>query len=252
MKIKTNHMKKLFFLISILLCLSINGQQSFSLNINDQESFSKNRDRVWETVSNLPIDDSDWRYDDLRKNYLDNWQREIYRTIITYVGEITDYDTPSMYYLTIPEGDPSRIELDASKFTQADDQNHCVEHELGHAAFMGYINVPGWLIYLANQTPKVPGFENALPYERIVRALNVRRDIIDNYKLPLNAVITDEQLQDYIKRKTGIMDFGLKWLVETTREDRLLPLLNFENGYLINEKAHPAPVTMTITKTIYW
>lgn len=75
-----------------------------------------------------------------------------------------------------------------------------------------------------------------MPYERIVRALNVRRDIIDYYNLPLRAVITDEQLEDYIKAKAGIMDFGLKWLVETIRKDRFLPLLNFENGYLINER----------------
>jgi hypothetical protein len=48
------------------------------------------------------------------------------------------------------------------------------------------------------------------------------------------------------------MDFGLNWLLETTRAERLLPLINFENGYLINEKANYAPLEIrTITKTGY-
>lgn len=239
-------MKKLFFLISILLYLSVNGQL-----INNHESFSFNRDRVWETLSNLPLEKSDWRYDDLRKNFLGNWQREIFRTIITYTSSIKDYDTPSMYYLTIPEGEPSRIELDSSKFTLADDINHCVEHELGHAAFKGNMNVPGWLLYLGNQTARLPG-QDALPYERIVRALVLRRDIIDYYGLPLNALITLQQLQNYINCKAEIMDFGFTWLLETTREERILPLINFENGYLINEKANYAPVEIrTVTQTGY-
>jgi hypothetical protein len=239
-------MKKLFFLISILPYLQVNGQL-----LNDHESFSVNRVRVWETLSNLPLEKSDWRYDDLRKNFLENWQREIFRTIITYTSGIEDYDTPSMYYLSIAEGEPSRIELDSLKFTLADDINHCVEHELGHAAFKGNMNVPGWLLYLGNQTAKLPG-QDALPYERIVRALVLRRDIIDYFGLTLNAVITQQQLQYYIDYKAEIMDFGLNWLLETTRAERLLPLINFENGYLINEKANYALLEIrTITKTGY-
>jgi len=233
-------MKKLFFIIITLSHLTINGQQSLPIRlpVKTGESFSTNRERVWETLSNLPIERSDWRYEDLRKNYLKNWKTEIFGTAIIYVSQITDtyIETPSMYYATTPEGNPSRIELDSSKFTVLDDQNHCVEHELGHAAFQGVVNVPGWLLYLGDQAAKLPGSESSLPFERIVRAIVVRRDIIDHYGLSLNAVITDKQLRDYIKSKTGILDFGLEWLIETTREDRLLPLINFENGYLINEK----------------
>lgn len=234
-------MKRLLLISYILFGFSIYGQQSLPIirfPINDQESFSVNREKVWETLSNLPIDKSDWRYEDLRKNYLGKWQKEIFGTTIIYVSSITDshIETPSMYYTTTPEGRPSRIELDSSKFTQIDDQNHCLDHELGHAALMGIVNVPGWLMYLGDITAKFPGSDNSLPHERIVRAIVVRRDIIDYYDLPVNSVITNKQLQDYINDKAGIMDFGLKWLIETTREDRLLPLVNFENGYLINEK----------------
>jgi hypothetical protein len=234
-------MKQLFFIINILFCVSIHGQTSFPGKrspIVVPESFSTNRDRVWETLSNLPIEKSDWRYDDLKKNYLEKWKTEIFGTAIMYVSSITEayIETPSMYYATTPEGVPSRIELDSSKFTLTDDLHHCVEHELGHAAFLGVLNVPGWLLYLGDVTSRLSGSENSLPHERIVMALVVRRDIIDYYGLPVNTLITAQQLQDYIKDKTGAMDYGLKWLVETTREDRLLPLLNFENGYLVNEK----------------
>lgn len=235
-------MKKLLLIIQILPWLAIKGQ-TLHLHINrlpikSQGSFSINRERVWETLSNLPIERSDWRYNDLRKDYLNKWQKEIFGTAIFYVSNITDsyVETPSMYYSTSPDGYPPRIELDSSKFTVTDDQNHCVEHELGHAAFLGVSNVPGWLMYLGDITSKSPGCENSLAHERIVMAIVVRRDILDNYELPLNAVITDKLLQDYISSKAEIMDFGLKWLLETTKEDRLLPLLNFENGYLINEK----------------
>lgn len=116
----------------------------------DPNPLTTNMDRVYETLSNIPIETSDWRYGDLQENYLDNWQREIYKTVIIYVSEITEYDTPSMYYQSISAGDASSIKLVASKFNNVDDQNHCLEHELGHAAFMGSINVPGWLVYLAN------------------------------------------------------------------------------------------------------
>lgn len=215
----------------------MNGQQSLNrLFISNPEPFSINRERVWETLSNLPIEKSDWRYDDLRKNFLQNWQKEIFGTPIIYVDTITDAETPSMYYVNSGEGEPSRIELDSSKFTLIDDQSHCVEHELGHAAFLGNSNVPGWLLYLGDKTAKEAGTENALPYERIVMAIVVRRDIIDYHGLPLNAIITDKQLKDYINTKAGVMDFGLKWLLETTGEDRIVALINFKNGYLINEQ----------------
>ena len=227
--------------------VSVQGQM-----LNNSESFNKNRDRVWETLSNLPIEKSDWRFDDLRKNYLDNWQKEIYRTKIYFVSEIKDYNTPAIYYLPESEGDTARIELIASKFTVVDDQNRCVEHELTHAAFKGNMNVPGWLAYLGNYTAKQAGTESTLPFERIVIAATVRRDILDYYKLPLNAAISFEQLQNYVDCTIENMDFGLKWLVETTKADKLLPLLNFENGYFINEKKFSPPIVVKVPNSIIY
>lgn len=234
-------MKQLVLIIHILLGLAINAQQSMPVvkfPIASRESFSGNRERVWETLSNLPVERSDWRYKDLRENFLHKWRTEIFGTPIMYVSRITDFqiETPSMYYAATPEGDPSRIELDSSKFTDIDDEQHCVEHELGHAAFLGMANMPGWLLYLGDITARFPGTEKSMPQERIVMALVVRRDIIDHFELPLNAVITESQLRDYISHKTGKEDFGLNWLIENTKQDRLLPLVNFENGYLVNEK----------------
>ena len=233
-------MKTLLFIVCMLSCIFISGQTSLPVikfPINNQALFSSNRERVWETLSNLPIEKSDWRYEDLRKNYLKKWQTEIFRTPIVYVNKITEpnTETPSMYYNATPDGMDSRIELDSSKFTPIDDQNRCVEHELGHAAFLGHLNVPGWLLYLGDITSKMSGKDNSMPYERIVMAAVLRRDIIDYFELPINAGITDKQLQDYIDNKSGKMDFGLKWLIETTKQGRLLPLVNFKNGYMVNE-----------------
>lgn len=192
------------------------------------DSFLRNRQRVWEILSNLPIEKTDWRHDDL-KDYLINWEKELFKTPIGYVNSIRDYDTPSMYY-----SDPSRIELDSSKFTAADDVNHCVEHELSHAAFMGNLNVPSWLLWLGINISNAKSGDE-LPYEIIVRAVCVRRDIIDYYGLSLNATITERQIDDYIQCKDK-MDFGLEWLLQTTKEGYLIHLLNFENGWLIKER----------------
>ena len=216
-------MKPLLLLISILAYQAVTGQQSVSfkkMNLVEPESFSSNRQRVWETLANLPIEKSDWRYADLKNNFLGKWQKEIFGTSIFYVSSITDsyIETPSMYYAPTPEGNPPRI-----------------EHELGHAAFLGVSNMPGWLLYLGDITAKVTGSENSLPHERIVMAMVVRRDIIDHFGISLDAAISDNQLRDYITHKTGHMDYGLKWLIETTKEDRLRLLLNFENGYKVNE-----------------
>lgn len=232
-------MKSLFFILSILCCATLSAQQSVPKRfvIVDPGSFSSNRVRVWETLSNLPIESGDWRHADLKKNYLDKWQKEIFGTSIFYVNSISDsyIETPSMYYAPSPEGGPSRIELDSSRFTHLDDLDHCLEHELGHAAFLGVSNVPGWLLYLGDVTAKNSGSENSQPHERIVMAMVVRRDIIDHFGLALNARITERQLSDFITYRKGQMDYGLKWLIETTREDRLVPLVNFENGYKVNE-----------------
>ena len=202
------------------------------------QNYDRNKNRVIETLLNLPIFPPDWRFEDLANHYTANWKNQVSRISIIH----TDSDTilgesPGLYTSkTVVMYEPPWvyvIYINPVKFNQIDNESRVVEHELYHAAFEGADLMPGWMMWLMLNTADINKENGGDHIERAARASVARRDIIDYYKIPLNSMLTLEQIELYIENNKEL-DAGMKLLISTTKPKNMVHLLNFENGWEIS------------------
>lgn len=189
------------------------------------QTHEESRLRVLGTLFSLPTG-NDWRLQDAKDNYFEKWKEGVNDVKIVYTKEDTLMgESPGQFY------PPNIIHINPTKFTLQNNAQVVIEHELYHAAFQSDVHIPGWMLWLGNKTDIGEPFNGV---ERVVMALTSRRVVLDYNKLPLNTLLTLQQIEDYLCSRVLIgLDAGFRILLNTTTPENLVLLLNFANGYEI-------------------
>lgn len=161
------------------------------------------KNKTKETIGNLPIYSPDIRYQEYQDN-IPYWQDNISSNSVEVDSSINN---PGSYY---HRGIPSPIQdafragntyVNPSKFNRYDNEGNVLEHELYHAGYNGR-DVPEFMGNLLDQTNRNPNSgEHANMFnEQLANQAIARRDVLDEFNLPMNAIIPEKLSNEFLRR----------------------------------------------------
>jgi hypothetical protein len=179
------------------------GISTARLSKYDDNNLTPEQQKVMGTISNLPIYSPDIRNQEYQE-ILPYWQDNVRFTNVE-----DDPTLPSLgsYYGTnapSPLKDAWRsgnIYLNPSGFNKYDNRANVLEHETYHAGYNGG-DVPEWMANVLNDSNRDPrsGEHRNKFNEQLANQAIARRDVLDEFGLPLDATIPQEISDEFLRR----------------------------------------------------
>jgi len=168
-----------------------------------QKGISKAKKKASETISNLPIYSPDSRYQEYQ-DILPYWQTNIRGNQVEVDPTLNDVGAYYNRYITSPEQAywrSGKTYINPSKFNPYDNEGNVLEHEVYHAGYNSY-DAPKFMFDLLQQTnrdPQSDAHANRFP-EQLANQAVARRDVLDEFDLPLNSVIPKDLSNEFLRR----------------------------------------------------